>query len=347
MAEVPYRRALVAAAALMLLAGCSSSSGAFAPGQSSSLGPSAVASHHLPMAGYRLVPGSAVEGSYLVPLVAHPWKLAHVWPAKKKHQQVMFVADPQDNQILMYDPKTPNPSPEGSITTGIDYPFGVAVDKKGTLYVANLLGGSPNVGSITIYPKGKTSPSLTIITGMENPYGIAVDSKGNVFASNLGTNTIVAYAAGKSSPYETISMPSGSQGLGVGVDGKDNIWVGSDSNNAVYEIPKGSSTPQNAGLSGLSGTINVAFGSKDVMYVSNFASSNVQVYKYGTTSPSMTITDGIQGPTLSGFTTSDWYFQDNQDVNVVGYKKNQSSPFSTITGIPDPRGIATTPLIKK
>ncbi|MGA7356868.1 MAG: hypothetical protein WBW76_15700 [Candidatus Cybelea sp.] len=347
MAEVPYRRTLVAAAALMLLAACSNSSGAFAPGQSSSLGPSAVASHHLPMGGYRLVRGSAVEGSYLVPLVAHPWKLAHVWPAKKKHQQVMFVADPQDNQILMYNPKMPNPSPEGSITTGIDYPFGVAVDKKGTLYVANLLGGSPDIGSITVYPKGKTSPSLTITTGMDNPYGIAVDSKGNIFAANLGNNQVVAYAAGKSSPYETITFPSGSQALGVGVDGKDNIWVGSDENNSVYEIPKGSSTPQNAGLSGLAGTINVAFGSKDVMYVSNFGTNNVQVYKYGTTSPSMTITDGIAGPTLSGFTTSDWYFQDNQELNVVGYKKNQSSPFSTITGIPDPRGIATTPLIKK
>lgn len=346
MAEVPYRRASVAAAALLLLAACSSSSGALTPGQSSSLGPSAVASHHLPSGGYRLVRGSAVEGSYLVPLVAHPWKLAHVWPFKK-HKQIMFVADPQDNQILMYNPKIPNPTPEGSITTGIDYPFGVAVDKKGTLYVANLLGGSTNAGYITVYPKGQSSPSLTISTGMANPYGIAVDSKGNVFASNLSSNTIVAYAAGQTSPYETIAMPSGSQGLGVGVDGKDNIWVGSDSNNAVYEIPKGSTSPQNAGLSGLNGTINVAFGLKDVMYVSNFGGNNVQVYKYGTTSPSMTITDGISGPTLSGFTTSGWYFQDNQDVNVVGYKKNQSSPFSTITGIPDPRGIATIPLIKR
>jgi hypothetical protein len=348
MPEVPPRRALVAAAALAFLAACSNGSGSLAPSQSSSLGSSAVASHHVPVGGYRLVPGSAVEGSYLVPLVPHPWKLPHAWPLGKK-KQVMFVADPQDNQVLEYDPKTPNPSPEGSITTDIDYPFGVAVDKKGTLYVANLLGGSSDLGYITIYPKGQSSPSLTITTGMENPYGIAVDSKGNVFASNLSTDTVVAYAAGQSTPYETISFPSGSQPLGVGVDGKDNIWVGSDSNNAVYEIPKGSTTPKNAGLSGLSGTINVAFGRKDVMYVSNFGGSDVTVYKYGTTSPSMTITDGIEqfGPTLGGFTTSGWYFQSNQDDNVVGYKRGASTPFSTITGIPDPRGIATTPLIKK
>jgi DNA-binding beta-propeller fold protein YncE len=109
------------------------------PGQSSSLIP---ASRHV-AAGARLITGSVVEGEYIVPRVPHAWNLPHVWPNKK--QQVMFVADPQNNQVLMYDPKTPNPTPEGSITNGIDYPFGVAVDKKGTLYVANLLGGSPDV----------------------------------------------------------------------------------------------------------------------------------------------------------------------------------------------------------
>jgi hypothetical protein len=323
------RLALVAAA-LVLAAGCSANSGSPSPSQPSSF-----------------VPGSAVEGVYYVPRVAHPWRLPHIWPAAKK--QILFVADPQNNQILLYDPKTPNPSPQGSITTGIDYPFGVAVDKKGALYVANLLGGSPNVGSITVYPKGKSTPSLTIVTGLDNPYGIAVDSKGNVFAANLSNDTVVGYKAGATSPYETVTFPSGSQVLGVGVDGKDNIWVGSDTNNKVYEIPAGSSTPQDAGLSGLNGTINVAFGKKDVMYVSNFGGSNVTIYSYGSKTPSGTITNGIEkiGPTLSGFTASGAYFQSNQFGNVSGYKKGQTSPFSTISGIPDPRGNASTPIIKK
>ncbi len=344
MLETKSRRALTAVAALAFIAGCSGNSASLSPGQSS-LTPS---SRQAP-AGTRLVHGSVVEGAYLVPLVPHPWNLPHVWPDKKKKPQVLFVADPQDNQVLMYNPKTPNPSPEGSITTGIDYPFGVAVDKKGTLYVANLLGGSPNIGSITVYPAGSSSPSLTITSGLVNPYGIAVDSQGTIYASNLDSNTIVGYKAGATSPFETIAFSSFGQALGIGIDGKDNLWIGDDSNSQVYEIPAGSSTPQNAGLLGLNGTINVAFGKKDVMYVSNFGGSNVTVYAYGTTSPSSTITDGIEthGPTLGGFTSSGYYFQSNQDDNVVGYKKGQTSPFSTITGIPDPRGIASTPLIKK
>jgi hypothetical protein len=337
MLDTLSRRALIVAAALAF-AGCAGSSGTLAPTSGTS-GNAA--------AGMRLVRGSAVEGFYRVPLVAHPWKLPHVWPNGKK--QILFVADPQNNQVLMYDPKTPNPSSEGSITTGIDYPFGVAVDKKGNLYVANLLGGSPDIGSVTVYPKGSTSPSLTITNGMSNPYGIGVDSKGNVFCAMLGNNTMVGYKAGQTSPFETVSFPAGSQVLGLGIDKEDNAWLGSDTNNSVYEVPAGTTTPQNANLSGLNGTINVAFGKKDVMYVSNFGGSNVTVYAYGTTSPEMTITTGIEknGPTLGGFSTSGYYFQSNQNSNVAGYKKGANSPFSSITGIPDPRGDAGSPEIKK
>jgi hypothetical protein len=337
------RRILVAAALCAFVAGCSSSS-SLAPSQSSSVVPS---TRHVPGA-YRLIPGPAVEGSLLVPLHPHPWNLPHKWP-NAKAQQVLFVADPQDDQILMYDPKTPNPQPEGSITTGIDYPFGVAVDKKGTLYVANLLGGSPDIGSITVYPAGSTSPSLTITDGVDNPYGIGVDSQGDIFATNLGNAEMIGYKAGASQPFETVSFPKYSQVLGLGVDSKGNVWLGSDTDSSVYEVPAGSTTPQNAGLSGLNGTISVAFGKKNEMFVSNFGGSNVTVYAYGTTTPAYTITDGIEqnGPTLNGVTRSDYFFQSNQGDNVVGYKKGQQSNFSTITGIPDPRGIASTPLVKE
>jgi hypothetical protein len=301
-------------------------------------------------AGTHFVRGSLVEGSYPVPQVPQRWNVAHAWPDAKKQQQVLFVADPQDSQVLMYDPTTPNPKSEGSITTGIDYPFGLASDSKGNLYVANLLGGTGSTtGSITVYPNGKTSPSLTITNGMQAPYGIAVDSKGDIFATNLNTDTVVGYKKGKTSPYETIDFSAIGQALGIAVDAKDNIWIGSDSTSQVYEIPAKSQTPQSAGLSGGNGTIGVAFGTKDELYVANFAGSNVNVYAYGTTTPKATITDGIEqdGPTLNGFDGKGDFFQSNQNGNVSGYKKGKTKVFSTITGIPDPRGIASVPAVTK
>jgi hypothetical protein len=337
-------RALLAAA-LAVAAGCSGNSGSLSPGQSSSLLRS---SGHVPP-GTRLVHGLAPVRPLFVPLVPHPWNLPHVWPDKKKQRQILFVADPQNNQVLMYDPNTPNPSPKGSITTGIDYAVGLAVDKKGTLYVANLLGGNPNIGSITVYKAGSSSPSLTITDGLDNPYAVAVDSHGDLFATNLDSNSVVGYRAGATSPFETISFSPYGQAAGLATDENNNVWVANDFANEVDEIPAGSSTPQNAGLSGLNGPTDVSFGERGEMYVSDFAGSDVSVYKSGMTSPWAFITNGIEnlGPTYGGFTASDYYFQTNQTLNVVGYKKGKVSPFSTITGIKDPRGIASTPLVMK
>ncbi len=344
MFEVLRFRALVAAA-LAVAAGCSSSSGSLTPNQSSS---SISSSGHVPP-GTRLVRGLALVQPFFAPLVPHPWNLPRVWPNRKEQRQILFVADPENNQVLMYDPNTPNPSPKGSITKGIDFAVGLAVDKKRTLYVANLLGGNPNVGSITVYKAGSSSPSLTITDGLDNPYSVAVDSHGNIFASNLDSNSIVGYKAGATSPFETISFSSYGQAAGIATDENDNVWIANIFGNEVDEMPAGSSKPQNAGLSGLNGPNDVSFGERGVMYVSDFAGSAVSVYKHGNTSPWAFITKGIEktGPTYGGFTASDYYFQTNQTLNVVGYKEGKMSPFSTITGIQDPRGIASTPLVVK
>jgi serine/threonine-protein kinase len=329
------RRALIAGAALLIVAGCSGNS--LNPGQSSSVNP---ASYHAP-AGMRVLPGPAVVGPLVVPLVPQRPHAPANWPDHKS--SLLFVADASSG-VLIYNPKTVNGSPTGSITTGVSAPAGVAVDKKGNVYVTN-----EGNNTVTVYPPGQSSPSLTISSGIGGPYGIGVDSKGDVFVSNLDSNTVTAYKSGQTSAYATINFSAEGQAVGIGVDGKDNVWVACDSSNAVFEIPAGSTTPQNAGLSGLGGPISVQFGKKDEFFVSNFSLSDVDEYAYGTTSPSATITSGLEkyGPTLGGFTKSDWYFQSNQDDNVVGYKKGASSPFSTLSGATTPLGIASSPEVKK
>jgi serine/threonine-protein kinase len=230
----------------------------------------------------------------------------------------------------------------GSITTGVTAPAGIAVDKAGALYVTN-----EGNNTVTVYPHGASTPSLTISTGINGPYGIAVDSSGDVFVSNLNNNNITAYKAGATTPFETIDFTPYGQPVGVGVDGSDNIWVACDTSNGVFEIPAGTQTVNNSGLTSLNGPIDVSFGKRDVIYVSNFATPNVNIYAYGTTSPSATITSGIVAPTFNGFASSGKFFQSNQSTNVVGYKGGQTTPFSTLTGSSLPTGIAGYPLINK
>lgn len=336
MVKTLTHRALVGAVALALASGCSGNSSPVAPGQPGSLAPS---SRQIGL-GVRILPGPAVSGPTVVPLVPHRSNLPHAWPAKKKQKQILFVSDLEASEVLMYDPKKANPPSEGSISDGVSDPAGLAVDEKGALYVSNL-----GNNTITVYPAGKTSPSLTIDSGLDGNYGVAVDSKGDVFATNLDNNTVTGYRPGKTSPYETIT--GFDNPVGIAVDDSDNVYVACDSNNTIYIIPAGSSEMENSGLTGLSGPIGVAFGEKDVLYVANFAESSVGIYPKGSTSPSGTITDGIDYPTLDGFTSSDYFFQSNQGDNVVGYKKGQTSPFSTITGNSDPLGVASSPKVKE
>jgi hypothetical protein len=329
------RRALVAAAALSFAAGCSGNS-LTSGSSSSSLMPSG-----RQIGAVRILPGPAVSGAIILPLVPRKLNAPLGWPKGKKKQAILFVAD-YSGGVLMYNPSDANSAPEGSITDGASSAFGVAVDKKGNLYVANL-GDS----TVSVYAPGASSPNLTISTGLDEPYGIIVDSKRNVFVTNLGNNTVTAYAAGQTSPYETINFNAYGQAVGIAVDSKDTVWVACDSSNGVFEIKAGSSGVTNSGLTSLVGPVGITIGQKDEIFVADFGGTDVTVYKSGSTSPFETITSGIVGPTQNGVTHAGMFFQTNQDDNVVGYKKGQSSPFSTLTGASSAAGIASWPLVKR
>jgi hypothetical protein len=82
------------------------------------------------------------------------------WPNPMKGAKpILFVADLVGNAVHLYDPNTPNPSLEGSITDGVSGPQGLAVDSKGSLYVSNVSSAG---GTITVYSAGQSKPRLTI-----------------------------------------------------------------------------------------------------------------------------------------------------------------------------------------
>lgn len=323
MVETFSNRALVAAAVLAFAAGCA--------------GNASLAERYDPVVPLLRQASSSMRLMSRVPVG---------WP-KKKNQPVLFAAD-GPNGVLMFNPNQANGSPEGSITDGISAAAGLAVDRSCTLYVTNI-----DLNTVTVYPRGHTSPKYTISNGLSWPYGIGLDSQGNLFVSNIYADTVTAYHSGQTSPYETIYFGYSGQVMGLGTDSNDNVWVVSDYGPPyhVFEIPAGTTQIDDAGLQNLNLPIGIAFGQHDEMYVSNLESSTVNVYKYGSTTPYRTITDGIEhyGATLDAVTASDKFFQANQRDNVVGYKKGQSSPFSTLNLTPpaEPLGLAACPLVKK
>jgi hypothetical protein len=329
------RRALGGAASVLLIAGCSHGATSVTPSLHS---PSQGQSQSRVIVGYRTLPGPAVAGPLIVPIWSAPE--AGYLTEQPSVTTILYVADANNNKVVLFNPNKANPTPIGQITTGINAPIGLSVDKHGTLYVVNIANNT-----VTEYLHGHTSPSFTITTGLAGPYGIAVDSSLNVFVSNLNNNTVTAYHAHKSSPYATISGV-GPNPVGLGIDHKNNVFVCDDSDNTIYEIPHGSTTAQNSGLTQLTGPINIVFAPLDSKaYVSDFGSTQVAIYLKGQTAPSTFITDGISQPTLNGMAKPGNFFQSDQTGPVHGYHAGKVHPYSSISGLGRPAGIASYPRI--
>ncbi len=86
--------------------------------------------------------------------------------------------------------------------TALDFPFGIALDSGGNIYVANSSGGDNQRGSVTMYPagsNGNVAPTATIaghMTTLDSPTGIALDADANIYVANLDSNTVTVFAAG-------------------------------------------------------------------------------------------------------------------------------------------------------
>jgi hypothetical protein len=181
-------------------------------------------------------------------------------------------------------------TPTGQLS-GVQNPSQLAVDSKGTVYVANAQISAFGAGSIAEYPRGTTSASITLSTDLNTTTGVAVDSHGNVFASNKYLANVVMFAQGKTAPSKTIKGGGMSGPDALAVDSADNLYIADSTANDVFEVTHGSTTPRSLKLKGLNHPVGIAVDSKNTVYVSNLLAqySNVTVYKAGATKPTQTL----------------------------------------------------------
>ncbi len=137
-----------------------------------------------------------------------------------------------------------NAAPITSISgtdTGLDTPYGIAVDSSGNIYVAD--DGDETCDateSVYVYPaktSGNVAPIATIggsNTALCYPSGIALDSSGNIYVADIGATSVFVYPPLGSStgplneaPIATISGSSTGlfDPIGIAVDSSANIYV--------------------------------------------------------------------------------------------------------------------------
>ena len=194
----------------------------------------------------------------------------------------VYVADHYNHKIRKVSPSgvVSTLAGSGSIGsadgTGGDasffFPYGVAVDGSGNVYVADADNNkirkvSPSGVVSTLAGSGGygSADGTGSAASFNRPYGVAVDGSGNVYVADGGNNTIR-----KVSPSGVVSTLAGSgswgssdgtggaasfnQPTGVAVDGSGNVYVADQNNNKIRKVsPSGVvSTLAGSGISGSS-----------------------------------------------------------------------------------------------
>jgi sugar lactone lactonase YvrE len=180
-------------------------------------------------------------------------------------------------------------SADGTGTSAsFNYPFGLAVDGAGNVYVADTYNDTIRV--VTSAGVVTTLAGTARVTGSANgtgaaasfrqPFGLAVDGAGNLYVADTGNNTIrqITAAGVVTTLAGTAGATGGADGpgaaaafyepFGVAVDSAGNAYVADSSNNTIRKI-----TPA-AAVSTLAGAVPVSGNADGTGASATFSSAN-------------------------------------------------------------------------
>jgi hypothetical protein len=218
------------------------------------------------------------------------------------------------------------PTVASTLGSGFSFPFGVAVDAAGDVFVAD----TGNNAVEEVLPDGS---GVTLGSGFSTPTGVAVDAAGDVFVADYGNNavkevlpdgTIVTLGSGFLNPG------------GVAVDAAGDVFVADTSHNAVKEVrPDGSILTVGSGFSGPSGVAVDASG--DVFVADSGHNAIKEVLPNHTI---LALGSGFNDPSGVAVDGSGNVFVADTFNNAVKVVKTDGTIVTLGSGFSSPQGVA-------
>ncbi len=159
-------------------------------------------------------------------------------------------------------PPRRGPSPDVPMT-GLNWPFGVAIDSSSRLYVSDTANN--RVVSLSM---GTADPVVLPFSGLREPCGVAVDAAGTVYVADSLNNRVLALAAGATSaievPFGGLDYPGG-----VALDDAGSVYVVDRGNHRVLKLAAGATTPTVLPFKGLRTPIDVTVDAAGAVFVTD------------------------------------------------------------------------------
>jgi sugar lactone lactonase YvrE len=251
--------------------------------------------------------------------------------------RVLYVADidgqPGVGQIHVYPADMKSGQELRTITSGTGRPFGLWVDAKNVLYVANEPNKYP--ASVTEFKPGASSPFFQITQFKGYPQSVAVDHKGNVYVneSYADDGIVQEFAPGSGSAERTID--TGIKGYAftpgsMAFDPRGNLIVAEQAK-LLLQIVKispesGKVTPLDLDLAGnnLDGP-GMGIDKAGNIYVASSSAEEVAVFAPGSAEPSRVISP-LQAYGLTWVTPQGAVYQADGESAVTEIAPGSSSP---------------------
>jgi hypothetical protein len=258
-------------------------------------------------------------------------------------QPLLYAGNDYTSTIDIYPLTGPNQQQIGSISNGVNGPWGLSLDANGLLYVAN---GYP--GTVTVYPYGTTTPSMTYSGIYRALYALA-DSAGHVFVSGQNHHHlghVLEFNAG--SNHVIVHRQLGKETDGMAEDGQGNLYVAyrGKASGSIAEFGPGLTNKRHLGIR-IDEPQGLLIDRAGNIIVVESVADRIDVFPPGATTPSVTVTISGIGHlaelAMQNSETTLWVCSEEGYVYSMPYPLTPSTvptEYENITGVSNGVGVS-------
>jgi hypothetical protein len=208
------------------------------------------------------------------------------WLKKGTPQSLIYVA--AHGQVVLFPESGSNPAAVGAITDHVGDAWGLFVDGRRNLYVANK-------ESITAYHPGTLHPFI-IYADPHRPMYAVLDHAGRLYAANHN-GTITEYPPHQTTPDRTLQTP-GVEADGINLDAANNLYVAYRDQSGVGSIEEFAPNSTKGRILGMQLIAPQGLQldrAGNILVVETNSKQVVDIFPPGTTSPSqvLSVANGV------------------------------------------------------